>query len=423
MHNSNFYIILFIVAAVYFLIDWYVFQGVRALTAGWQAGFARQAVHGGYWLAFVALTGGLAYTFLTLRTGGGWTPFTQGVFNAFLILFVTKLVFMAVLFSEDVFRIAAAVVHFFRDTGSEVAKAESLLPARRKFVSQMGLLLASVPFASILYGVTKGKYDYRVHRQTLFFDDLPESFDGFTVVQLSDIHSGSFDDARAVQKGIDLVKAQNADLFVFTGDLVNHKAAEIEPWLQRFSQVKAPYGQFSILGNHDYGDYSSWNSAQEKAANFERLKQHHATLGYRLLLDENVTIQKDGQKISLLGVENWGVGFGKRGNLSKALAGVEDQAFKILLSHDPSHWDAEVKHHPAKMHLTLSGHTHGMQFGVELPGLKWSPVKYRYPNWAGLAQENDRYLYVNRGFGFHGFSGRVGIWPEITVMTLRKRIA
>lgn len=423
MHNSNFYVILFIVIAIYFLMDWYVFQGVRTLTAGWQSGFARQAVHGGYWLAFLALTGSIAYTFLTLRTSGGWTPFTQGVFNAFLILFVTKLVFMAVLFSEDLYRAAAAVIHFFQDSGIHVAEAGSLLPARRKFVSQVGLLLASVPFAAILYGVTKGKYDYRVHRHTLFFDDLPENFDGFTIVQLSDIHSGSFDDAGAVQKGIDLVKAQHADLFVFTGDLVNHKADEIEPWLHGFSQVKAPYGQFSILGNHDYGDYTSWNSAQEKFANFETLKRHHATLGYRLLLDEHVTIQKDGQKISLLGVENWGVGFGKRGNLSKALTGVEDKAFKILLSHDPSHWDAEVKQHPAKMHLTLSGHTHGMQFGVELPGIKWSPVKYRYPNWAGLAQENDRYLYVNRGFGFHGFSGRVGIWPEITVMTLKRRVA
>jgi uncharacterized protein len=420
MQNTNLYTVLFAVTAIYFLMDWYVFQGIRTLTAGWYSEWARQAVHVVYWLAFLALAGAVAYTFFTFRAAGGWTPFSKAVFNTFLILFVTKLVFMAVLLSEDLFRAGEAVVHFLQRSGDQVAGGDSFFPDRRKFVSQLGLVLASVPFASILYGVTKGKYDYRVHRHTLYFDDLPESFDGFKMVQLSDIHSGSLDDAAAVQKGIDLVKKQNADLVVFTGDLVNSTAAEIEPWLQGFSQIKAPYGQFSILGNHDYGDYTYWSSPHEKEANFNKLKQHHATLGYRLLLDENVTIEKDGGKISLLGVENWGVGFGKRGNLRKALAGVEEKAFKILLSHDPSHWDAEVKQHPTKMHLTLSGHTHGMQFGVELPGIKWSPVKYRYPNWAGLAQENDRYLYVNRGFGFHGFSGRVGIWPEITVMTLRR---
>jgi uncharacterized protein len=420
MRKNNISFFLILLTALTFLMDWYVFQGIRTLTAGWPSEALRALVHGSYWFAFLALAGSIAYSFLTLRSSGGWTPFSRAVFNAFIILFVTKLVFMTVLLSEDLYRGAMAAVYFGQNLGDPVALTESWLPNRHKLVSQLGLGLSFIPFAAILYGVTKGKYNYRVHRHTLYFDDLPESFDGFTLVQLSDIHSGSLEDAAAVQKGIELAKAQNPDLFVFTGDLVNHKAAEIEPWLHSFAQIKAPYGKFSILGNHDYGDYTFWQSSQEKAANFATLKQHHATLGYRLLLDEHVTIRKDGQQIALLGVENWGVGFGKRGNLRKALAGVDPNAFKILLSHDPSHWDAEVKVNPVNIHLTLSGHTHGMQFGVELPGIRWSPVKYRYPNWAGLVSENNRFLYVNRGFGFHGFHGRVGIWPEITVLTLKK---
>lgn len=208
---------------------------------------------------------------------------------------------------------------------------------------------------------------------------------------------------------------------MFTGDLVNHHAEEIEPMLSIFKEIKAPYGQFSIIGNHDYGDYVSWNSPKEKVANFEKFKDQHKRLGYRLLLDENVKIQKDGQEITLVGVENWGVGFQSKGDLQKALEGTRKEEFKILLSHDPSHWDREVKNNASKIHLTLSGHTHGMQFGIETPILKWSPVQYRYPNWAGLVEESGRYLYVNRGFGFHAFSGRVGIWPEITVIELRKK--
>jgi len=274
----------------------------------------------------------------------------------------------------------------------------------------------------LFYGMLKGKYDFRLHKQTLFFDDLPEAFDGFTITQISDIHSGSFDNTEAVQRGIDLAKAQKSDLFVFTGDLVNDAAYEIEPYLSHFSQLKAPYGQFSILGNHDYGDYIEWNSDAEKAANLEKLKQHHKTLGYRLLLDENLALEKDGQKISLIGVQNWGRGFIQIGDLDKALKGVPEDAFKILLSHDPTHWEEKVRFHPTTIHLTLAGHTHGAQFGVEAAGLRWSPVQYRYLDWAGLANEKNRYLYVNRGFGFLAFSGRLGIWPEVTVITLRKKM-
>jgi hypothetical protein len=266
----------------------------------------------------------------------------------------------------------------------------------------------------------KGKYDYTVHRHTLFFKDLPDAFDGLTITQLSDIHAGSFDNPEAVKRGVALANAQKSDLFFFTGDLVNNEASEIEPYLDIFKTLHAPLGKFSILGNHDYGDYKWWASQTEKADNFALLKTHHKTLGFKLLLDENLEIERNGQKLTLIGVENWGHGFAQYGDLAQAMRGVSQDSFKILLSHDPTHWEKQVKTLDSHVHLTLSGHTHGAQMGVEIKGFKWSPIKYRYPKWAGVYEENGRYLHINRGFGFLGFSGRVGIAPEITVLELRK---
>ncbi|WP_317169564.1 metallophosphoesterase [Mucilaginibacter humi] len=306
---------------------------------------------------------------------------------------------MVVLFLGDLGRGGVGVYN--AATKRKDAVSHKYFPARRKFISELAILLAAFPFFGFFYAMFRGKYDYRVHRQTIYYDDLPEAFDGFTITQLSDIHSGSFDNVKAMQKGIDLAQSQKSDLFVFTGDLVNNAAREIEQYLSNFSQLRAPYGQFSILGNHDYGDYIHWDSEAEKAANLDKLKQHHKDLGYRLLLNENVELEKSGQKISLIGVENWGRGFIQKGDLSKALAGVDPKSFKILLSHDPTHWEEQVRYNTnANVRLTLSGHTHGAQFGVEVDGFRWSPVQYRYLDWAGLANEGDRYLYVNRGFGF-----------------------
>lgn len=410
--------IILVMGLLSLLMDWYVFQGIKTLIADWRSKRLRMLVQWAYWFFFVWFTLCFAYAVYARFSADERTPFIQWMINAFLTLFVTKLVFILVLFGEDIYRTIATVFRSYKNSKQDTS--ESLFPERRKFVSQAGLLLASVPFASFVYGVTKGKYDYMVHRHTIYFDDLPEAFDGFTITQISDIHSGSFDNAEAVQRGIELVKEQNSDLFVFTGDLVNDVAPEIVPYMDSFAQIKAPYGQFSILGNHDYGMYHEWASEEAQEANMAKLKQHHKTMGYQLLLDEHVAIEKEGQQIALVGVENWGTGFIQKGDLDKALAGVDESAFKILLSHDPSHWEEVVKVHPSHVHLTLSGHTHGMQFGVETPVFRWSPVQYRYKHWAGLAQENNRMLYVNRGFGFIGFTGRVGIWPEVTVLELRK---
>lgn len=418
MHGSGFIRIFLIIAAISLLLDWYVFTGLKTFTADWSSTRMRQLVNWGYLVISVGVTLLFILGFGSFSTAKGMTPFHEWVLSLFLTFFFTKIFFVLILFLGDIGRFFYGIVNHIVKPKDKVI--EPYFPARRKFISEAAILVAAIPFTSFFYAMLKGKYDYKVHRETLYFDDLPEAFDGFTITQLSDIHSGSFDNTDAVQRGIDIAKAQKGDLFVFTGDLVNNAAWEIEPYIERFSQLKAPYGQFSILGNHDYGDYIHWDNETEKAVNLEKLKQHHKDLGYRLLLDENVVIEKGGQKISLIGVQNWGRGFIQIGDLNKALRGVDKDAFKILLSHDPTHWEEKVRFNPTTIHLTLSGHTHGAQFGVEIPGFRWSPVQYRYLDWAGLVNEKNRYLYVNRGFGFLAFSGRLGIWPEVTVITLKK---
>jgi predicted MPP superfamily phosphohydrolase len=295
-------------------------------------------------------------------------------------------------------------------------------PQRTVGVSELTLGIAGVLFLIVLFGITRGRHFYRVKRETIYFPDLPEAFDGFTITQITDVHSGSFTNAEGVQKGLDLVNAQHSDVILFTGDLVNNKAAEMDPWIPAFAGLKAPLGKFSVLGNHDYGDYIQWATPEDKRANLARLKQVHSEIGFRLMLDESITLRKDGQSITLLGVENWGKGgFHKYGDLNKATANVPDNAFKVLMSHDPSHWEGVTLDHHQHVHLTLSGHTHGMQFGIDLFGFKWSPVKYVYKQWAGLYQQKGRFLYVNRGFGFLGLKGRIGMWPEVTVITLKHK--
>jgi predicted MPP superfamily phosphohydrolase len=373
-------------------IDLYFFTAVETLTAS-------TAVYLAYWLFDAFLAGALLYSAVR-----GKTRLVSELMPLTLLSFVPKLAGSVVLLLEDITRLFRA------------------FPPRSHALSELALLVAGILFGLLLFGITRGRHYYKVRRETLFFDDLPQAFDGFTITQLSDIHSGSFSDAKGVQKGLDLVNAQGSDLILFTGDLVNNQAGEMEPWIPAFAELKAPYGKYSVLGNHDYGDYMQWESKGAQYANLDRLKQVHQEIGFRLLLNESTTIKKNGQPIALIGVENWGKGgFHKYGDLEKAAAGVPDEAFKILMSHDPSHWDAVTLGHHQHIHLTLSGHTHGMQFGFELFGLKWSPIKYVYKQWAGLYRKSSQYLYVNRGFGFLGLKGRVGIWPEIAVITLKSR--
>lgn len=380
-------------AILFLLINSYVLVGIHTLSLN-------PLITPLFWTFITAVTALLIYAIQRMRDNGMDLLFKIAT-HIFLVLFTAELVFILFLLPVDLYRLFAG-------------------GPRNFYWVEFAALIFVLTVLLFIYGIIKGKYAYRVIKHTLYFDDLPASFDGFTITQISDVHAGSFQNPKAVQKGIDLIKAQGSDLFVFTGDLVNNKAEEIAPWISYFSQIKAPYGQFSILGNHDYGDYVKWENDAAKRANLAQLKVYHAELGFRLLLDEHVELYKHGEKIILAGVENWGIGFGERGDLKKALAGTNPADFKLLLSHDPTHWENEVKQFPSKIALTLSGHTHGMQFGIEAFGIKWSPVKYRYAHWAGIASENGRVLNINRGFGFIGFSGRVGIWPEITVIELKK---
>ena len=279
--------------------------------------------------------------------------------------------------------------------------------------------LSSTLFFSLLYGFGN-KYNYKLIKKKVALTGLPPAFKGFKIVHISDIHSGSLQDKEAVMKGIKMIQSQQPDLVLFTGDLVNDKATEMLVWMDVFNQIKAPHGVYSTLGNHDYGDYVQWPSVEAKHQNLEDLKQVHAQLGWKLMMNENTKIEKDGAHIQLVGIENWGAKarFPKYGKLAQAMHGVPEDDIIILMSHDPSHWEAEVQVKYPHINLTLSGHTHGMQFGLENPYFKWSPVQWVYKQWAGLYSEKQQQLYVNRGFGFLGYPGRVGIMPEITLLEL-----
>ncbi|MGJ8683706.1 MAG: metallophosphoesterase [Nonlabens sp.] len=341
----------------------------------------------------------------------------------FLGLFAAQAVMMLVMFSEDIYRFFEGVLN----TLSRKQEHTSFLPSRRSFISKVGLGLAALPFGAILYGAWKGKYNYQVREYEMTFDDLPQAFDGYKVTQISDIHVGSFDDREEVKYAIDLVNKQASDAIFFTGDLVNNISTEMYGWEDVFGKLKARDGVYSVLGNHDYGDYYGWQGTREevvalKKANMQELYNIQDKMGWRLLLDENVAVKRGAESLHIVGVENIGNGrFPKYGNLKKASTGLKKSDFKILLSHDPSHWEDEVKHADLNYHLTLSGHTHGMQFGIEIPGfIKLSPAWFVYKKWAGVYKEFGRFINVNRGFGFLGYSGRAGIWPEITVITLKR---
>lgn len=335
----------------------------------------------------------------------------------FFTFFVPKIILFLFLFGEDIMRLVVGVFNKLTHSNESFS-----IPSRRIFLGKLALGVAAIPFVSFLYGMYKGRYNFRVLKYSLYFEDLPEAFDGYRISQISDVHSGSFDNHEKVQYGIDLLNEQESDVIFFTGDLVNNKASEMDSWKEAFGNLKARDGVYSVLGNHDYGDYVQWESTEAKRNNLNDMKQVHADMGWNLLLNEHRFVERAGQKIAVVGVENWGVGgFKKAGDLDKAAEGLTEKDFKILLSHDPSYWGEIIKFDPKNFHLTLSGHTHGMQFGIEIPGwFRWSPVQYRYKYWAGIYEEFGRYINVNRGFGYLAYPGRVGIWPEVSVIELKK---
>lgn len=402
-------LILFILIVV--LLDYYAFQAFKSIIKGniWYIV---------YWVITVGVIANFIFQIFTFDRSNG-IPFRFSVaFTLMVLLYVPKIIIGIALLGEDVFR----VISYLKDNLVDSSNNDKVkFQGRRKFISQIALGLAAIPFASILYGVFKGKYNFKVLKYTLHFEDLPEAFDGYKITQISDIHSGSFDNIEKVKYAVDLINEQKSDVILFTGDIVNNKATELEPYIPVFNKLKAQDGMYSVLGNHDYGDYVRWNSDADKKQNLEDLKAYQKQIGFNLLLNDSQFIEKENARIAIIGVENWGKGFKKVGDLNKAKSKVDKTDFKILLSHDPSHWDAEVINDNYHYHITLSGHTHGMQFGIEIPGwIKWSPVKWRYKRWAGIYQELGQYLNVNRGFGYLAFPGRVGIWPEVTVIELKK---
>ena len=333
----------------------------------------------------------------------------------FLSLFCFQLVVISVLIVEDFFRLISFI-------SSSLNKSENIIPNRRKFVSQIALISGAIPFVGLIFGMIYGKYNYRVFKYEMDFDDLPKSFDGFKITHISDIHSGSLDNIEKVKYGIDLINQQKSDVILFTGDLVNNKSNELKKWKDIFKLMEAPLGKFSILGNHDYGDYYDWKSKDEKINDFKKFMDYQENMGFKLLMNESIYLEKNEEKIAILGSENWGRGFKKEGDLDKMISKINKDDFKILMTHDPSHWEEKVLNHKSRFQLTLSGHTHGMQFGIEIPGLiKWSPVKWRYKQWAGIYKRDKKILNVNRGFGYLAYPGRLGIYPEISVITLRSR--
>ncbi len=392
------------------LIELYAFQAVKTFTkVRW--------VLIAYVIISLATIAFIAYQFTKFDRSVGQTKMTMITLGLVLLVLIPKLILTLVLFLEDVFRIVSGTIA--KISGSTTA---SFIPERRKFVSQIALGIAAIPFTSLIYGMTFGKYNYKVIKQQIFFPNLPDAFDGFKITQISDVHSGSFDNPEKINYAIDLINEQEADMILFTGDIVNTHAKEMLPWIETFNRIKKyEHGKFSVLGNHDYGEYVDWKTEADKAKNFQNIKSLYGKIGFNLMLNEHTYIQKGEEKIALVGVENWGVKFKKAGDLNKASEGLSKEEFKIIMSHDPSHWDAEVKNHAKDFHLMLSGHTHGLQFGIEIPGFfKWSPAQYVYNQWAGLYEKAGKYIYVNRGFGFHAYPGRVGIMPEITVIELKK---
>jgi predicted MPP superfamily phosphohydrolase len=399
--------------AILLLVELYAFQAFKTLIKS-------KSILIGYGVLSVVLLIFIVYSFMQFDRSVGQTKQTMFTMGLVLLVYIPKIVLTLLLLGEDIFRLGAGIINYFVDYDTNA----DFLPSRRKFISQLGFGLAAVPFLSLIYGIFEGRYNYKVIKQTIFFPDLPEAFDGFKITHISDVHSGSFDNADKINYAIDLVNEQNTDIVLFTGDIVNTHAKEMLPWIETFNRIKKhEFGKFSVLGNHDYGEYVTWPSEKEKNANFQAIKNLYGQIDFKLLLNEHIFIEKGNQKIALVGVENWGQNFKKAGDLNKASQYLKKEDFKILMSHDPSHWDYEVQHHEKNFHLTLSGHTHGMQFGIEIPGFfKWSLAQYVYKQWAGLYENFGRYVYVNRGFGYHAYPGRVGIMPEITVIQLKKGV-
>ena len=406
---------------ILFIIDFYVFQGFKLL-------FPARSAGRNPWHILCWGVSALGFLFIILAFTTKWNEwprfFRVYPFALIGILYLSKLFVVVFLLLDDAVRAVRFVYEFIALKFSAKPEASTALPniSRIKFITQMGAAVAGVQFVTLLYGMARGAYDFRVRKVSLQFPNLPAGFDGIKILQISDIHAGSFSGTKQLENGIALALDQGADVIFFTGDLVNDRSPEAEEFGYVFEKIKSPMGVYSILGNHDYGDYARWNSMEEKKQNLERLKTIQHEFGWKMLNNSSTYLERNGRRIGLAGVENWSrnLRFKKYGDMKTATENFSPEAFNILLSHDPSHWNAEITKQYNFIDLTLSGHTHGMQYGIEIPGFRWSPVQYVYKEWADLYTTERQKLYVNRGLGFIGYPGRVGILPEITLFELKK---
>lgn len=401
----------------FLLVDIYFFQAVLMVSRNWTP-VMKGIVRYGFWLPTILSALALAWWVFDdpYRYSAN---FRNWVITGLVATYFSKIIGIVFLLVDDLQRGVRWLAQLFSKSPESGLPGEVI--TRTEFLSKTALIASAIPFGAFAYGIISGAHDYRVRRLTVKLPNLPKSFDGIKLGQISDIHSGSFFNKTAVEGGVEMLLQEKPDVIFFTGDLVNNESSEVKEYISVFDKIRAPLGVFSITGNHDYGDYRSWATHQMKSQNFKDLMEAHRLLGYRLLMNEHAMIEQGGEQLAIIGIENWGAGrFSKYGKLDRAYAGTAEAPVKILLSHDPSHWDAQVRKEYGDIDLMLAGHTHGFQFGVEVGDFKWSPSQYVYKQWAGLYQEANQYLYVNRGFGYLGYPGRVGMPPELTIIELKR---
>lgn len=409
---------IFIFIFIFLTIDYYFFQGVLVASKSWNP-LWKSLIRYGFWIP----------TILTILALLWWTfddpyryssNFRNWIITGIVATYFSKIVGILFLLTDDLQRGARWLFSLFKNDSSNTSAGEVI--SRSEFLSKTALIAASVPLGAFAYGIISGAHDYRIRKVAIKLPNLPKAFDGIKIAQLSDIHSGSFWNKTAVKGGVEMILQEKPDAIFFTGDLVNNESSEVKEYMDVFNKLRAPLGVFSITGNHDYGDYKSWASKEAKQQNFKDLITAHKELGFDLLLNENRFLVQGREKLAILGIENWGTRFSKHGLLDKAYLGTEEAAVKLLLSHDPTHWDAQVRPTYKDIDVMFAGHTHGAQFGVNIGDFTWTPVQHVYKQWGGLYQEENQYLYVNRGFGYLGYPGRVGMPPEITIFELKRAV-
>ena len=412
-------VLLIVGLSIFFIIiDLYIYQAIKVTISGLSSPWKKGIIIGFWTLTTFSIIAVLLINTMASDFFPG--DLKRMIVIGIVMLYFSKVFGVIVLLLDDIYRAGQWVLSKISPSKDSITQIKNGM-TRSEFMSKASLIAVAVPLTTFGIGIASGAHNYRLRRKTVYLKNLPSAFDGISIGQLSDIHSGSFFSRQGVKKGLDLLLDEKPDVIFFTGDLVNDETSEVSKYKDLFSKITAPLGVFSTLGNHDYGDYKNWSNIEDKKKNLADLVRVHKEMGWDILMNENRTLKVDGEEIAIIGVENWGAGrFSKYGDLEKSYTGIEEKPVKLLLSHDPSHWDAQIRPQFSDIDITFAGHTHGFQFGVEIGDFRWSPSKYIYKQWADLHQEENQYLYVNRGFGFIGYPGRIGIMPEVTIIELKK---